>query len=84
MLADYIGSKKAPTGDIFDILAIEVKPPSKSSRAQLQSDFVKLGKELKSMVDRLHSHGIKDAVVCGVLFDGYHAMAVCISHTFMH
>ncbi|CDH52271.1 predicted protein [Lichtheimia corymbifera JMRC:FSU:9682] len=73
MLADYIGSKKAPTGEIFDILAIEVKPPCKSSNAQLQSDFVKLGKEMKSMVDRLHSHGIKDSVVCGVLFNGYHA-----------
>lgn len=71
LMADCIGSYKAITGDVFDILSVEVKPPTKSSQAQLQSDFVKLGKELKSIIDRLIGRGVENPTACGVLVEGY-------------
>lgn len=43
LLADYVGSYKATTGDKFDVLACEVKPWGKTSISQVQSDF-KIGK----------------------------------------
>ena len=36
LLADYVGSYSSPAGKVFDILAVEVKPPKKVSSGQLQ------------------------------------------------
>ncbi|CAO3588625.1 unnamed protein product [Absidia cylindrospora] len=46
---------------------VEVKPPNKSSSSQLQSDLVKLGKEMKRMLDA----GIEKIMVCGMLVEGF-------------
>ena len=71
LLADYVGSYSSSAGKVFDILAIEVKPPKKVSSAQLQSDFVKTGKEMKDMLDTLVDNGIHDAIVAGFVIEGY-------------
>lgn len=71
LLADYFVYHKASTGDIFDIITVEVKAPTRSSEAQLESDFVKLGKEMKDMVDALLDYGVQDPLVGGILVKGY-------------
>ena len=71
LMADYIGSRSASNKKIFDILCIEVKLPKKFSNWQLQSDFVKVGKGMKQMIDVLVDNGIDDAVVAGIVIEGY-------------
>ncbi|KAI9270467.1 hypothetical protein BDA99DRAFT_416573, partial [Phascolomyces articulosus] len=71
LMADYIGSYTSTTDETFDLLAVEVKPPQKSSNHQLQSDYVKVGKEMKEMVDRLVKKGISNPITCGILVEGY-------------
>ncbi|KAI9243361.1 hypothetical protein BDA99DRAFT_449175 [Phascolomyces articulosus] len=71
LLADYVGSYSSLAGKVFDILAVEVKPPKKVSSGQLQSDFVKTGKEMKDMLDTLVDNGIHDAIVAGFVIEGY-------------
>ncbi|KAI7853066.1 hypothetical protein BDC45DRAFT_606952 [Circinella umbellata] len=71
LLADYVGTYQTTSGDKFDVLSCEVKPFGKKSSSQVQSDFTKLGKELKQMVDKLLDYGIESPVVVGVLMEGY-------------
>lgn len=49
----------------FVVLVAEFKPPE--GRQQQESDFIKIGKELRIMLNRLLSIGIHDAAVCGIL-----------------
>ncbi|KAG0172841.1 hypothetical protein DFQ28_009804 [Apophysomyces sp. BC1034] len=70
-MADCIGSYKVTTGGVFDILSVEIKPPTKLSQAQRQSDFVKPGKELRSIIDRLIGRGVENPTAYGVLVEGY-------------
>ncbi|KAG2223514.1 hypothetical protein INT45_000834 [Circinella minor] len=71
LLADYVGTYQTTSGNKFDVLSCEVKPFGKKSSSQVQSDFTKLGKELKQMVDKLLDYGIESPVVVGVLVEGY-------------
>ncbi|KAI9265240.1 hypothetical protein BDA99DRAFT_426793, partial [Phascolomyces articulosus] len=57
----------------FDIIAVEVKPPNKSLDGQLQSDFVKLEKEMKDIVGLLVDHRAQNPVAGGILVKGYSA-----------
>ncbi|KAI7850360.1 hypothetical protein BDC45DRAFT_247474 [Circinella umbellata] len=70
LLADCVGSYQATTGDKFDVLACEVKPCKTTSISQVQFDFVKLGKEMKEMLDALLDYGVKSPLVTGVLIEG--------------
>ncbi|KAI9246282.1 hypothetical protein BDA99DRAFT_576679 [Phascolomyces articulosus] len=71
LLADYVSTYQTTSGDKFDFLSCEVKPFGKKSSSQVQSDFTKLGKELKQMVDKLLDYGVESPVVVGVLVEGY-------------
>ncbi|KAI8139785.1 hypothetical protein BJV82DRAFT_626136 [Fennellomyces sp. T-0311] len=71
LMADYIGSHTTTTGAKYDLLVVEVKPPAKSSRNQLQSDFVKLGKEMKDIIDALIDFGVEAPCACGILVEGF-------------
>lgn len=44
---------------------------SKSSSSQLESDFVKVGKEMKEMLDVLLDIGVQSPTVAGILVEGY-------------
>ncbi|KAG2224499.1 hypothetical protein INT45_010565 [Circinella minor] len=79
MTADYVAAHKTTTWSSHDILAIEIKPPGIPSQSQLKSDFVKIGKECKDMIDDLLELGVENPYVPGVLIEGkkndnlYHA-----------
>ncbi|CAO3641119.1 unnamed protein product [Cunninghamella blakesleeana] len=70
LMADYTVSYSPHAGITFDLLVIEVKPISKNSSSQPQSDLVKLGKEMKRMIDYLADASIENISVCGVLVEG--------------
>ncbi|KAI8342661.1 hypothetical protein BC941DRAFT_448851 [Chlamydoabsidia padenii] len=56
----------------IDITTYEVKPPSKQGNSD-QSDFVKLGLEMRRMVNKmLDVIKVEDAMVFGILVEGYH------------
>jgi hypothetical protein len=65
LLSDYVGSYQAPTGHAYDVLTVEIKPPKKSS------DLVKVGKEMKVMIDDLVDLGIETPTVAGALLEGF-------------
>jgi hypothetical protein len=69
--SNYVGSYKASTGNTFGIITVEVKPPKKSSEVQLGSDFVKVGKVMKGMIDVLVNLGIETLTVDDVLLEGF-------------
>ncbi|KAI9245876.1 hypothetical protein BDA99DRAFT_543524 [Phascolomyces articulosus] len=73
LLADYVVSYQATTSDKFDVLACGVKPCGKTYISQLQSDFVKLGKEMKDMSDALLDYDVKSPLVaeqgCYILYE---------------
>lgn len=71
LMADYTVSHQAPDGRCFDLLAVEIKPPGKSSNCQVQSDFIKMGKEMKCMLDCLINAGVDAPVTCGLLVEGF-------------
>ncbi|ORY89231.1 hypothetical protein BCR43DRAFT_500114 [Syncephalastrum racemosum] len=71
--ADYVVYHPAPDQNIYDLITFEVKPPEKSSEAQTESDFVKVGKEMKTALDCLIDLGLENPVVGGVLVKGYEA-----------
>ncbi|KAI9274400.1 hypothetical protein BDA99DRAFT_497390 [Phascolomyces articulosus] len=71
LLADYVGLYPSPAGKVFDILAVEMKPPKNVSSDQLRSDFVKTGKEMKDMLDTLIDNGVHDAIAVGFVIEGY-------------
>jgi hypothetical protein len=70
-LSDYVGSYQAPTGQTYDVLTVEIKPPKKSSESQLESDLVKVGKEMKDMIDVLVDLGVETPTVAGALLEGF-------------
>jgi hypothetical protein len=70
-LADYVGSYKTSTGCSYDVLAVEVKPVSKTSNSQLEFDYVKVGKEMKEILDVLLDNGVQSPTVGGILVEGY-------------
>ncbi|KAF7720725.1 hypothetical protein EC973_006240 [Apophysomyces ossiformis] len=54
----------------FDLGVCEVKPPG-AKNAGVFSDYVKLGFEMKEMLNSLIKEGLDDARVCGFLVKGY-------------
>lgn len=52
-----------------EILAAEFKPPN--AVCQLESDKVKLGKEMRLMYNRLVIFGVSNQVVCGILVENH-------------
>ncbi|KAI9274527.1 hypothetical protein BDA99DRAFT_533160 [Phascolomyces articulosus] len=71
LIADYIISHKTSMGTSHDIIRVEIKPPhTSSSSSQNQSDFVKIGKESKDMIDDLIVLGVEDLRVGGILIEG--------------
>ncbi|ORY99348.1 hypothetical protein BCR43DRAFT_226812 [Syncephalastrum racemosum] len=59
-----------PSNAHHDIMVGEVKPPN-ASISQAESDLVKIGKELRLMLNRLILLGTPDPVVCGILVEGF-------------
>ncbi|KAG2219619.1 hypothetical protein INT45_011344 [Circinella minor] len=58
--------------DRYDIAVSEVKPPSNAnSNNVVESDLVKIGKEMKWMINNLIKRGIENPVVCGILLQGF-------------
>lgn len=53
----------------FKLATCEIKPPSKVGRGDI-SDFVKLGIEMRDMLDEILSIGVDDASVFGILIEG--------------
>lgn len=53
----------------LNIIACEVKPPSKVGRGDI-SDYVKLAIEMKDMLDELMNAGVASASVLGILVEG--------------
>lgn len=53
----------------FKLATCEIKPPSKVGRGDI-SDFVKLGIEMRDMLNEILSIGVDDASVCGILIEG--------------
>ncbi|CAO3638490.1 unnamed protein product [Cunninghamella blakesleeana] len=78
MMADYTLSYEYDHHHYLDIFVMEVKPPKKSSNSQLQSDYIKLGKEMKMMIDALSNKNIGDKVVCGLLVEGFVCTSFCM------
>ncbi|CAO3588281.1 unnamed protein product [Absidia cylindrospora] len=71
LMANYTVLHRTSFGQEFDLLVVEVKPPGKTSSGQLQSDWVKIGKEMKRMVDCLVNTGIDNILVGGTLVEGF-------------
>ncbi|KAG2219614.1 hypothetical protein INT45_011339 [Circinella minor] len=58
--------------DRYDIAVSEVKPPSNSnSNNVVESNLVKMGKEMKWVINNLIKRGIENPVVCGILLQGF-------------
>lgn len=53
----------------FKLATCEIKPPSKVGRGDI-SDFVKLGIEMRDMLNEILSIGVDDASVFGILIEG--------------
>lgn len=53
----------------FNIIACEVKPPSKVGRGDI-SDYVKLGIEMKDMLNGIMDARVASASVLGILVEG--------------
>ncbi|CAO3637363.1 unnamed protein product [Cunninghamella blakesleeana] len=79
IMADYILKYVPPYGECFDLFVAEIKPVNKNCHSQLQSDFVKLGKQMKSMLDHLIKTGVNDPIVTGLLVDGYSCSTFMLS-----
>ncbi|CAO3653540.1 unnamed protein product [Cunninghamella echinulata] len=65
---DYTASAASRDGDKFDLFVIEVKAPG---RNQNSNDKVKIGEQMKVMLNALHKRKLSQWVVCGLLVDGY-------------
>ncbi|KAI9271559.1 hypothetical protein BDA99DRAFT_500379 [Phascolomyces articulosus] len=64
LLPDFMASVKVQ-GRVFDLLAVEVKPPKKGGH-----DLQKLGRELKIMIDALVTAKVANPIVCGIVVEG--------------
>lgn len=51
--------------DKYIVLVAEFKHPT--GRQQLESDFIKLGKEMRYMINKLIKIGVDKPIVCGIL-----------------
>lgn len=56
-------------GKAYDLFAVELKQPGSRCPGPY-TDLVKLGKEMKLMLDALVLAGVRDPVVCGLLIKG--------------
>ncbi|CAO3589344.1 unnamed protein product [Absidia cylindrospora] len=70
MMTDYTVFYRTRLSQEFGLFGVEVKPPGKSSSGQLQSDTLKLAKEMKRMVDFLVDSGVDSVIVGGMLVEG--------------
>ncbi|CAO3660894.1 unnamed protein product [Rhizopus stolonifer] len=59
----------------FDMFVIEVKKPGKISNGHLETDLVKLGKEMKLALDKLIEKKVKNPEIIALLVEGYKATA---------
>ena len=58
--------------DRYDIAVSEVKPRSNANTNNVvESDLVKIGKEMKWMINNLIKRGTENPVVCGILLQGF-------------
>ncbi|KAI9278619.1 hypothetical protein BDA99DRAFT_531364 [Phascolomyces articulosus] len=71
LMAGYVGYHEVANGSTYDLLTVVVKLPSESSQSQLQSDFIKVGKEMKTMLDELTNLGVEKPNVAGILVEGH-------------
>jgi hypothetical protein len=62
----------------FEITSCEVKPPGKVGRGDV-SDFVKIGLELKGMLDSIVEIGVENASVFGILVEGQSISFYCMN-----
>lgn len=53
----------------LDLAVLELKRPSGSNNGPV-SDFVKLGRQMKTMLGKLVDIGVESPVVCGILVEG--------------
>ncbi|KAG1501684.1 hypothetical protein G6F50_003234 [Rhizopus delemar] len=54
----------------LDLAVLELKRPSGSNNGPV-SDFVKLGRQMKTMLGKLVDIGVESPVVCGILVEGF-------------
>jgi hypothetical protein len=59
------------SSDRYDLAVSEVKSPENRNGNPVESDLVKIGKEMAWMVNTLVNKGVPDPVVGGILLDGY-------------
>lgn len=68
---DYVNYVRL-RGTSIELMAIEVKKPGNNKE---ESDLVRLGKELKTMVNKMVKTSVKNPVAVGVLVKGKHTHA---------
>ncbi|KAG1041036.1 hypothetical protein G6F43_012180 [Rhizopus delemar] len=57
----------------FDLFVVEIKPPNSSLG---RHDFIKLAKEMMSILNQLIRLGLESPLVCGLWIDGHHCEAL--------
>lgn len=67
----------------LELLAMEVKTSTKSKN-KLESDQVRLGKQMKIMIDKLVYYEIEEPVVFGILVKGRYSRAVLSKYVYKH
>lgn len=60
-------------GHRFDLFVVEIKPPNSSLG---RHDFIKLAKEMMSILNRLIRLRLESPLVCGLWIDGHHCEAL--------
>lgn len=66
----------APIQRSVALMTVEVKAPGSEKRSENGSnDFIKLGKEMKAMVDTLIALDVAQPVVCGLLVEGLYIIS---------
>lgn len=66
---DYMVSVRPAQREVF-LLVAEIKPPNNCSHENVCDDKVKLGKEMKNMMDTMEMLKINDAQTAGLLVQG--------------
>jgi hypothetical protein len=66
---DYVAYVKTRLDLKYDIFVAEVKKPYAKAN-QLESDLVKVGKQMKKMIDCLLDLDIEQPIVCGLVIEG--------------
>lgn len=65
---DFMASARL-FGKKYDLFTVEMKPPGGKYNGAY-TDLVKVGKEMKIMVDELALAGVKEPIVCGMVVKG--------------